>query len=127
MGRMKSSSSVLVQAQKMLSSQLGEGSVNYIKLPAMDHPSVQFRIQSARSLKATAGYQYCMFCRQEFQQSKSRGCRTHFRPIRNGKWLCCKDDCHRGAGCLQVPHFYIEISVDKKVLLTDGARYMQIT
>ena len=105
MGRMKTSSSVLQNAQKLLTSQLGDQAVNYIKLPSVDHPSVQFRVQS--SLRTSGGYQYCMFCRQEFQSGKSRGCRTHFRPIRNGKWTCCKDDCHRGAGCLQIPHFYI--------------------
>ncbi|CAD5111299.1 DgyrCDS617 [Dimorphilus gyrociliatus] len=69
---------------------------------------------------------YCIFCRTEFDNSKATTCRVHYRALVKGHWMCCKDECHRGAGCLQLPHMYIEITADRKVFLTDGARYAQL-
>ena len=98
-----------------------------LRLPAIGRP------ESGISLTATGRSnlppQYCMFCRAEFTPLKTPGlqCRTHYRPIRRGRFTCCKDECHRSAGCIQLPHFYLEITVDKKLFLTDGARYVDIT
>ena len=97
-----------------------------LRLPAISRADSQLAL-SARG-RTKGGHMYCMFCRQEFIPMKSQvTCRVHFRPLRGGKWTCCKDDSHRSAGCLQVAHFYIEISVDKKIFLTDGQRYMELT
>ena len=95
-------------------------------LPEIERPMSQMSSRT-KSAKSKVNTQYCMFCRFEYQPLKNPVCRVHFRPIRNGKWICCKDDCHRSAGCLQVPHFYIEITFDRKIFLTDGARYLELT
>ena len=128
MKRQKMASHVIKEATDLLPNMSPEQShiANQFKLPSIDRPGSQLALMS--NMTSRGSHMYCMFCRQEFAPMKSQvTCRIHFRPIRNGKWTCCKDDSHRSAGCLQVPHFYVEITVDKKVFLTDGQRYMELT
>ena len=126
MKRMKMASHTIQAAETMLAVHTsGSGLPTQLKLPSIDRPGSQLSLQSTKSTRTS--HQYCMFCRQEYQPLKNKGCRAHFRPIRNGKWTCCHDDCHRSIGCLQIPHFYVEITVDKKVFITDGAKYMEVS
>ena len=94
-----------------------------LRLPSIERPESGISLCSTR----TNTPQYCMFCRSEFTPLKTQLCRVHYRPIRHRRYTCCRDECHRSAGCLQLPHFYIEITVDKKIFLTDGARYMELS
>ena len=107
-------------AHSMLTANVGPRVSAELRLPSID------RSLTSDATNKTVS-RYCMFCRVEYQPLKPQVCRVHFRALRGGRWTCCKDENHRSAGCLQLPHFYIEITVDKKVLLTDGARYMDIT
>lgn len=127
MKRMKVASHTIQAAEATLAAHPGiAGTATPIRLPSIDRPGSQISLQNiSKSPKPL--HQYCMFCRQEYQPLKNKGCRAHFRPIRAGKWTCCNDDCHRSVGCMQIPHFYVEITVDKKIFLTDGARYMEIS
>lgn len=124
--RMKSAKETLQQSQYVLRAHGATGFDSIqMKLPAIERPGSQLSLASSKANKS--GQQYCMFCRSEFQPLKSQSCRSHFRPLRHGKWTCCRDESHRSAGCLQLPHLYIEITVDKKLFITDGARYMELT
>jgi len=123
MKRMRVASNVLQNADRLLAEY--DHSTQAIRLPTIQRPPSQLSLATSRTATGSL-HQYCVFCRTEYQPMKAHTCRIHFRPIRSGQWTCCKDDCHRSAGCLQVPHFYIEITVDKKVFLTDGARYMEL-
>lgn len=122
MKRMRTASNTIQQAESTLAAHSGNTVPTHLRLPSIDRPGSQISLSNR-----TRSHQYCMFCRQEYQPLKNNGCRAHFRPIRNGKWTCCSDDCHRSIGCLQIPHFYMEITVDKKIFITDGARYMEIS
>jgi DNA repair exonuclease SbcCD ATPase subunit len=126
MNRMKVASAVVQSAEETLAANGFDRTQQAIKLPNIDRAGSQIGLSLSKSNRPMS-QQYCMFCRTEYQPLKAQNCRLHFRPIRNGKWLCCKDTSHRGAGCLQVPHFYIEITADKKIFLTDGSRYMELS
>lgn len=91
-----------------------------LKLPSIEPSSRQISGKNLQKLN------YCIFCRTEFDSSKAATCRVHYRALVKGHWMCCKDECHRGAGCLQLPHMYLEITPDRKVFLTDGGRYAQL-
>ena len=113
------------QAVEYIQAQTGDDRIaSQIKLPSIERIGSQIGL-AAKSNRTNQ--QFCVFCRAEYLPLKSQVCRIHFRPIRSGKWTCCRDDCHRSPGCLQVPHFYIEITVDRKVFITDGGRYMELT
>ena len=120
MYRRRDARDTIETAHSMLTANVGPRISAELRLPAIDR-SLNLEIMN----KTTS--RYCMFCRSEYQPHKPQVCRVHFRALRGGKWTCCKDENHRSAGCLQLPHFYIEITVDKKIFLTDGARYMDIT
>ena len=123
--RQQTAKDAIHQAVEYIQAQTGDDRISsQIKLPSIERIGSQIGL-AAKSNRTNQ--QYCVFCRAEYLPLKSHVCRIHFRPIRNGKWTCCRDDCHRSPGCLQVPHFYIEITVDRKVFLTDGARYMELT
>ena len=125
MNRQRTANEVIQKSQFMMNLAGNDPRTStQLKLPSIERPPSSISLSSSKSNKAS---QFCMFCRAEFTPLKSQTCRAHFRPIRGGKWTCCKDDCHRSAGCLQLPHFYVEITVDKKIFLTDGARYMELT
>ena len=126
MKRMRIAGSVVPNAERVLAEHGYERTQQAIKLPTIQRPPSQLSLAVNKKTNGST-HQYCVFCRTEYQPMKAQTCRIHFRPIRSGRWTCCKDDCHRSAGCLQVPHFYIEITVDKKIFLTDGARYMELT
>ena len=120
MYRRRDARDTIEAAHSMLTANVGPRVSAELRLPSID------RSLTSDATNKTVS-RYCMFCRVEYQPLKPQVCRVHFRALRGGRWTCCKDENHRSAGCLQLPHFYIEITVDKKVLLTDGARYMDIT
>lgn len=121
MQRLRTASSTIKTAESVLCA--GNHVPTHLRLPSIDRPESQIGLRSNR-LRLN---QYCMFCRQEYQPMKSSFCRAHFRPIRQGKWTCCNGDSHSGIGCLQMPHLYMEMTVDKKLFITDGARYMEVS
>ena len=125
MKRQRGANQVIHEATEMLPGYEDNSRID-LRLPAISRAGSQLALSARGGSKGS--HMYCMFCRQEFFPLKSQvTCRVHYRPIRGGKWTCCKDDSHRSAGCIQVPHFYIEISVDRKIFLTDGQRYMELT
>ena len=124
--RMKAGKDVIQHSEQMLKSHGHDPrTAAQLRLPAIERPGTSLSLASNKATRA--GHQYCMFCRAEFQLSKAQPCRVHFRPIRGGRWTCCRDENHRSAGCLQLTHLYVEITVDKKVFITDGARYLELT
>ena len=130
LNRMRVATEALKKAENTLQSGSDKIAAQLLRLPALDHNGRA--LENAPNRTGASGHraimqQYCVFCRQEFQPLKGLSCRVHFRPIRRGKWSCCEDECHRSAGCIQLPHFYIEITVDRKIFITDGARYMELT
>ena len=126
MNRIRSSQDAIKKAETSIATANEKMSAQLLKLPAIERAGSQLGLASTNKVRGST-QQYCMFCRQEFAPLKGLTCRVHFRPIRRGKWSCCEDECHRSAGCMQVPHFYIEVTVDRKIFITDGARYMELT
>lgn len=123
--RQQTARGTIQQAVSYIESQTSDDRIaTQIKLPSIERIGSQIGLAAKQN---RSNQQFCVFCRTEYLPLKAQNCRMHFRPIRNGKWTCCRDDCHRSPGCLQVPHFYMEITVDRKVFLTDGGRYMEIT
>ena len=120
MYRRRDARDTIEAAHSMLTANVGPRVSAELRLPSIDR---SFSMEATNKTMS----RYCMFCRSEYQPQKPQVCRVHFRALRGGKWTCCKDENHRSAGCMQLPHFYIEITVDKKIFLTDGARYMDIT
>lgn len=126
MNRMRVGSEAVRKAENNITNQNEKIAAKLLKLPSIERAGSALGLSSTNRSRGP-NQQYCMFCRQEFQPLKGLTCRVHFRPIRRGKWSCCEDECHRSAGCMQVPHFYIEVTVDRKIFITDGARYMELT
>lgn len=124
MSRVKTSKDLLSKAENVLAT---SRTTHPLLLPAIERAGSQISLLSRRNSNSRSVTQFCMFCRSEYQPIKAQSCRVHFRPLRNAVWTCCKDECHRSAGCLSVPHFYIEITASNKMFLTDGARYMELT
>ncbi len=128
MKRMKQAS-YTIQAAENIMSQYGaddRGSIQ-MKLPSIGRMETQIGLAATQKIVNRTGRQYCIFCRQEYFPLKSPLCRIHYRAMRDNQWTCCRDSCHRSAGCLQIAHFYIEITVDRKIFLTDGARYWELS
>ena len=128
MSRQKTATATVAKAQYTLRNSSSDPRLSsQLRLPAIQRPEGGIALTSTG--RGTLPPQYCMFCRAEFTPMKSptQQCRVHYRPIRRGRYTCCKDECHRSAGCLQLPHFYLELTVDKKIFLTDGARFMELT
>ena len=70
---------------------------------------------------------YCIFCRSEYMPHESRVCKVHYRALQGGQWTCCKKEASDTDGCLQLPHFYIEVKAHKKVSLNDGDRCFDLS
>jgi hypothetical protein len=103
------------------------GSTRITTLPRIQSRSSSESLSLTPTGSARQGHRkYCVFCRADYDPVKVQKCRIHYRPIRSGKWTCCKDESHRSAGCLQIPHFYIEVAANNKVLLTDGISYLEM-
>ena len=128
MKRLRTGSNTLNKANALLATRASPAMSEHaqsLKLPAIERDGSQIGLASKQGINGS-GMQYCVFCHVEIQPMKSQ-CRLHHKPIRQGKWMCCKDNCHHGAGCITVPHFYIVVTVEKKIFLTDGVRYMDLT
>ena len=126
MQRQRVAATTIPAAEHMIAQSTSiDGSPISIRLPAISRPDSRCGLTTRTSLPT--GRQYCVLCRSEFFPMKSPMCRLHYRPLRDHRWTCCKDDCHRSAGCLQVSHYYIEITHDRKLFLTDGAKYWELT
>ena len=128
MKRLKMGGNTLNRANAILATRASPAMGEYeraIKLPSIERDGSQIGLASKQGISGS-GMQYCVFCHVEVQPMKSQ-CRLHYKPIRQGKWMCCKDNCHHGAGCITVPHLYIVVTIEKKILITDGVRYMDLT
>ena len=69
---------------------------------------------------------YCVFCRRVYEAQASHGCRIHYRAFKEDTWTCCSGKTRNSAGCLQLPHFYIEITASNQVLLINGNRFLSL-
>ena len=69
---------------------------------------------------------YCVFCRRVYEPQASHGCRIHYRAFEDDKWTCCNNKTRNCAGCLPLPHVYIETTASNQVLLITGNRFFSI-
>ena len=124
MKRLKTGSNTLNRANALLANRATPThNDGHLRLPTIGREGSQIKLGSELSKDK----KYCVFCHMEVVPMSSSQCRIHHRPIRNKQWECCKDPCNYGAGCLVVPHFYIEVNFEKKAYLTDGLRYLEVS
>ena len=77
--------------------------------------------ESSTTTRDTRILLHCIFCRSDYQPAiEASWCRIHYGPFRDGKFTCCRDSLHRGAGCLRLNHHFINKDKDNAYYITDA-------
>ena len=121
--RIKNAKETIDSASAMIGGRLKSSSqLPSISVTSLEIDKTKLKLRTSSEVAS----QFCVLCRKDINHMNSV-CRFHFRALRGGRWLCCRDECYHSAGCLRASHFYIEFSSDKRVFLTNGQQYLPLT